>query len=236
MVSKTSLTDNIKAFRSAEIRTSLAEKPDLLSVRDDRGRSWLHLLCASQPKDDYDAQASIEIAAHLLDLGLGLDDPAFSEGAWLATPLWFSISRGRNLALAKFLLRRGCNPNYCLYAAVWNEDLASIALLLGHGALVDDDSAQGVTPFVEAIGWSKFAPAQALLEAGADPDRRDGKGRTALHMMLKKGSAPTHFEMLVTHKARGDIRDADGRTAIELLRRKRDPIWHAIADRLVAKD
>lgn len=67
---------------------------------------------------------------------------------------------------------------------------------------------------------------------GANPDFRDRKGRTALHLMLKKGSAPEHFAMFVRAGARADIPDADGRTVIALLRRKRDPAYRAIADAL----
>ncbi len=51
-------------------------------------------------------------------------------------------------------------------------------------------------------------------------------------MMIAKGSAPGHFAMFVRAGARGDIPDAEGRTAIDLLRRKRDPAYRAIADRL----
>jgi uncharacterized protein len=179
-------------------------------------------------------QDSLLIATHLLDIGLGLDDPAFTEGAWQATPLWFSIARGRNLLLATFLLERGCTPEFCLYAAVWNEDLEAIALLLRHGALVDDRSTEGETPLLGAVGWSKFGPAEALLKAGANPDVQDRNGRTALHLMLRKGSGARHFEMFAAHGTRGDIADAEGRTAIDIMRRKKDPIWRDIADRLVA--
>lgn len=234
MVSRTSLTESVRAFRWAQVRDGLAERPDLLAVRDERGRNWLHLACAAPLAGARDSLDSIALADLLLDLGLGIDEPAFTEGAWQATPLWFCISRGRNLPLAARLLGRGCTPDFCLYAAVWNGDLAAIDLLIRHGARVDDDSAEGVTPFFEAIGWSRFEAAGALLAAGADPDFRDAKGRTALHLMLKKGSAAGHFEMLIAHGARGDIEDAEGRTAIDILRRKKDPVWCGIAERLVA--
>ncbi|HEY1607566.1 MAG TPA: hypothetical protein VGF77_18410 [Allosphingosinicella sp.] len=62
------------------------------------------------------------------------------------------------------------------------------------------------------MSWSKFGPAEALLEAGADPNVRNKAGATALHIMLKKSSAPEHFQLFARHGARGDIADAEGRT------------------------
>ena len=70
----------------------------------------------------------------LLAHGLDIDAEAFTEDAWKATPLWFAVARGRNLALAEFLLDRGCNPNYALWAAAFNDDFAAIGLLVAHGA------------------------------------------------------------------------------------------------------
>jgi len=234
MVSKTGLSESVRAFRWAEVRDGLAERPDLLGVRDARGRNWLHLCCASPLTPARDSAQSIRLADLLLELGLGIDDPAFTEGAWQATPLWFAISRGRNLALAEHLLKRGCHPGYSLFAAVWNDDRAAIRLLVRHGAKVDDDSSPGETPFFAAVAWSRFGPAEDLLAAGADPDFRDPMGRTALHLMLKKGSAPDRLMMIAAAGARGDIPDGEGRTAVDLLRRKRDPAYHAVAERLAA--
>jgi uncharacterized protein len=229
MVSKTSLHDAVRGFRWEQLRTDLAARPDLLGVRDDRGRNWLHLCCATAggPAED-----SIKIADLLLALGLGLEDPAFTEGEWKATPLWFAISRGRNAALAEHLLKLGSTPRYCLFAAVWNENRETIRMLLRHGADVDEDSAPGETPLLGAVAWSKFGPAEELLEAGADPDFQNPKGDTALHLMLKKGSAIEAFRLFARHRARGDIPDAKGQTAAQILRRKRDPAWRALADEL----
>ena len=192
MVSKTSLTEAVRAHRWAQLRADLAARPDLLEVRDERGRNWLHLCCA---RAGGNADDSIRTADLLLELGFGLEDPAFTEGAWRATPLWFAIAHGRNRPLAAHLLGRGSTPLYCLFAAVWNEDREAIRLLLRHGAPVDEDSAPDETPLLGAVAWSRFGPAEELLEAGADPDFRNPKGDTALHLMLRKGSPIEAFRL-----------------------------------------
>ncbi|MDT8758374.1 ankyrin repeat domain-containing protein [Sphingomonas psychrotolerans] len=142
-----------------------------------------------------DSEASIRTVEVLLAAGLGLDAPAFTEGTWRATPLWHVISRGRNLELATHFLERGADPDHCLFAAVWNEDNDAIRLLLRYGANIEEGAERGETPLLGAVAWSKFGPAEELLKAGADPNVRNAEGATALHLMLKKGSAPEHFQL-----------------------------------------
>ena len=229
MVSKTSLREVVRDFRWERLHADFAARPDLLHVRDERGRNWLHVCCG---RAGGSAADSIRTADLLLDLGLGLEDPAFTEGEWKATPLWFAIAHGKNLPLAEHLLKLGSTPRYCMFAAVWNEDREAIRLLLRHGAEVDEDTTPGETPLLGAVTWSKFGPAEELLAAGADPDFRDPKGDTALHLMLRKGSPIEALRLFARFDARGDIPDARGRTAAAILRRKRDPAFHVLAEEL----
>ena len=233
MASKTSLTAAIRRFDVDAVSRGLAERPALLDHRDDRGRNWLHLT-ASISLPEHPAllpEDSIHLARHLLELGLPINGPAFSEGSWQATPLWFAVARGRNPALARWLLESGSSPEHCLWAAAFRDDEAMLGLLIEHGAPLEA-VAEGETPFLGAIKVSRFKAARVLLEAGADPDFVDAKGMTALHYMLKKGSAPEHLEMLARYGARGDIPGPDGRTASEILARKRNPACKALAGRL----
>lgn len=230
MVSRTSLTESVRNHRWRDVARDLAAQPDLLAARGDKGRNWLHLACMVPPAGD--AADSLRLAELLLELGLGIDDAAFTEGEWRATPLWHAVSRGRNPALVAHLLERGADPNFCLFAAVWNEDSATIRLLLEHGADIEEGAQRGDTPLLGAIAWSRFGPAETLLDAGGNPDAIDPGGRTALHLMIRKASAPEHFAMFVRHGARGDIPDREGNTAIALLMRKRDPRYREIAAQL----
>jgi len=230
MPSKTRMAKLVKDLDWKAIRDDLAEAPELADFRDERGRSWLHLACmvnvAERKLKSSDQLKTVRV---LLDAGFGVDDVAFTEGlSWKATPVWHAVARARSHALVKLLLERGANPNYSLFAAA---DARMIRLLVRHGAIVDDPSIDE-TPFIGAIGWSRFDKAEELLKLGADVNAVDEKGRTALHLMLAKGSDKEHFRMLMKYGPRGDIADADGKTAIDVMSRKRDPEFRKMAEKL----
>ncbi|MEI7572008.1 MAG: ankyrin repeat domain-containing protein [Phenylobacterium sp.] len=232
MTSAAYLRGQVRAWRAESVRKVLVERPDLATLRDPRGRNWLHVTCMVEvsPPDRVVAD-SLATAGVLLDLGYGIDEPAFCEGDWRATALWHAVSRGRNLDLARFLLERGADPRFCLYAAAWNSDLEAIDILLAAGAPIDETSSEdGATPFLWAVATSHFDSAQRLLEAGADPDHRGRDGLTALHLMIRKSSPAKALATVIGFGARGDIPGPDGRTAIDLLARKRDPALRGLAE------
>ncbi len=222
MVSKTSMLPLVRAFDWKAVQEGLEEKPALLDHRDDRGRNWLHICCAT-PLEGRGSASSIRTADVLLAHGIDLQQHAFTEGRWRATPVWFAISHGRNLALAEHLMKLGASPQYSLYAAAYNRDPDAIRLLVRYGADIEEASGPGETPLLGAIGWSHFEAAEAMLECGANVDAQDDHGRTAAHMMLKKNSDYEHFALLASHGARFRLPDKQGVTAAEIMRRKRDP-------------
>lgn len=226
MVSKTSLTERVKAFDVAGVLAGLDARPDLLGVRDDKGRTWLHLIAAQAAEgDDAKAAASISLAEGLIARGLDMNDAAFTEGpdgAWRATPCWYAIARGRNLRLARFLLEAGCDPDHCLFAAAWKDDVDAIRLLRRHGAPLKP------TLVLDAVAWSRFDAAEELARQGCDPNLVGDDGRAALHMMLKKDSPPERMAALIALGARTDIPGPDGRTAADILSRKKDRAYRAL--------
>lgn len=231
MASKTRMLEQMKCLDVAGIEAALTESPGLLAFRDARGRNWLHL-CAGVDvrKKRLEPAAAVRIAQLLLDRGIDIDAPAFTEneGTFKATPVWFSVARGRNVALTEFLLREGADPNYTLWAAAFDNNTRAIDLLVAHGADIDPVT-EDETPFLGAVKWSRFIGARRLLELGANPDFQDSKRMTALHYMLKKGTDIEHVRMVLDYGARLDIENADGRTAREILSRKRDPAFRELA-------
>lgn len=221
-LSKSRMAERVRAFDAKAVRAALVAKPALAGLRDARGRNWLHLCCSVNPGErGLRAQDASKTAAVLLDAGFDIDAPAFREGDWCATPLWYAIARGRNLPLARFLLGRGADPNHSLWAAAFNDDVAAVRLLVRHGAEIDPVH-EGATPFHFAVQWSRFTGAKALLALGANVDFQDAAGRTALHCVLKKDSGKDVVRWLVSHGARLDLPDARGVTARDLLAKKRD--------------
>jgi ankyrin repeat protein len=223
----------IKDLQWKEAERALSDSPQLLGFRDGRGRNWLHLCCGVDiNKRRLKAADSIRTAEMLLHAGLDINGEAFSEDNFKATPLWYAVAFGRNFKLAGYLLQRGCDPNHCLFAAAYNEDVAMIRLLVKHGALIDPD-VEDASPFLFAVQWSRFAAAAELLRHGADVNFQNSKRMTALHYMLKKGTDPQYIRMVVNHGARGDIPNAKGDTAAAIMMRKRSPDLRKLAAQLL---
>ncbi len=229
MPSKTRMLTLIKDLDWKAIRDDLAEAPKLKARRDEKGRNWLHLACmvnvAERKLKSSDQLKTVRV---LLDAGFGVNDVAWKEGrSWKATPVWHAVARSRSHALVKFLLEQGADPNYSLYT----RDTKMLRLLVRHGAVVDDPCFDE-TPFLGAVSNSRFKQAEELLKLGANVNAVDKKGRTALHMMLKKDSDGEHFRMLMKYGPRGDMKDSTGKTPIEIMSRKRDPEFRKMAEQL----
>jgi uncharacterized protein len=230
-VSRTRLFAALKALDVEAVGRLLEAQPDLLRVVDDRRRNPLHFLC-SLPGDRKTSARALALARRLLDAGLDVDAAAFVEGAFQATPLWYAISRGRNLPMARLLLRRGSSPENALWAAAFADDVNAIDLLVRHGASLDPVT-EDETPLMSAIKWSRFAAADRLLRHGANVNFQDSRGRTALHRVLEKNSHRRHIEMLLRSGADPTIRRRDGKSPLDLVRNRRDKTLFALLSRRI---
>ncbi len=228
-MSKTRLFQAIKALDVDAVAALLDAQPELIRVIDDRRRNPLHFLC-SLPADPRTSTRALTLARRLLDAGLDVNAPAFVEGVFQATPLWYAISRGRNLPLVRFLLKHGSTPENSLWAAAFAENLPAIDLLVKSGASLDPVT-EDETPFLSAIKWSRFTAAERLLRHGANVNFQNSKGVTALHLVLKKNSDRKHVEMLLRHGADPTIRSKDGKTALDLVARRRDKTYFDLLSR-----
>ena len=230
-MSKTRLFAAIKALDFEAVTRLFGAQPDLLRVTDGRCRNPLHFLC-SLPADPKTSDRALTLACRLLAAGIDVNVPAFVEGAFEATPLWYAISRGRNLPMARLLLERGSSPENALWAAAFAEDVEAIDLLVRDGASLDP-VAEDETPFLGAIKWSRFTAAERLLKHGADVNFQNSKGLTALHMVLKKNSDRRHVEMLLRHGADPTLRSRDGKSPLDLVRNRRDKTLFTLLSRRI---
>ncbi len=219
-MSKTRLFQSIKLLNRESVAALLETQPALMQVTDERRRNALHFLC-SLPSADKSRKRSLDLAEYLLGLGFDINEPGFVEGPFKATPLWYAISRGRNLPLARLLLGRGSTPEYCLWSAAFHDDVEAIDLLIEHGARMDP-VAEDETPFLGAIKWSHFAAAERLLRHGANVNFQNSKGMTALHFLLKKDSDRKHIEMLLRHGADPSRKNAEGIRPLDMVAKRRD--------------
>lgn len=225
-MSKTRLFKSVKALDLDAVTALLEARPGLHRVKDDRGRNALHLLCSLE-SNAKTRHRSLELARYLLKAGFDVNAPAFVDGAFQATPLWYTISRGRDLDLARLLLKNGSTPEFCLWAAGHHDDVAAIDLLVGHGAGVDP-VAEDETPFLGAIKWSRFAAAERLLHHGADVNFQNSKGVTALHLLVKKQSDRRHIEMLLRYGADPSLRSKAGESPLSMVQNRRDQTYFTL--------
>ena len=220
MASKTSLLEAVRTFDWKAVDTDLQKRPDLLGHREERGKNWLHVLCSTRLKGRKPA-ASIKTADVLLEHGIDLHAHAFTEGTWKATPVWWCVSWGRNLALAEHLLKLGATADYSLFAACWNDDVAALDLLLKYGALVDDATSGRETPFLGAITWSRFPLCRGAARArrGCECQERKGADRVSHHAEEGIG--------LPAFRDAGEARCARGHPWAGWENRDRDHVAHA---------
>jgi ankyrin repeat protein len=112
-------------------------------------------------------------------------------------PLQVAVENG-NAAIVSALLDAGANPNFAtanggtsLVAACYRGKLEIVALLLAHGAEVDNaraaSGAGGFTALLAATWRGHVAVVRLLLERGAAVEQMTATGETAMALATKKG-------------------------------------------------
>ena len=155
----------------------------LVDAIDPKGRMALHMACAVKPGGDTLGEVSgIKTATALLAGGAELEAEVpmeEDEEDFRATPLWYAVSRGENLPLVRFLLKRGADASYSLWAAVWRDDAVLCRDLLGAKPRLNL-KAHGETPIFYAARLQRLKTLALLIDPGADPAIPDRRGRDAV--------------------------------------------------------
>ncbi len=115
-------------------------------------------------------------------------------------------------ALCKSLLHK--------YRWGWDGRREAIRIILDKSNVIDSVDEDGRTALCHAVCDSyAFLAVPFLLEAGADPDIRDGEGRTALHFAANHGANPV-VEALLEAGASPGIADHYGLTPMDVAKFK----------------
>ena len=181
--SKTALFDAAKRWNAAAVAVLLKAAPALLTATDPKGRQAIHLACAQPPSPKLGEPNGIRTVTALLKAGADLEAvvPMPDEGDFRATPVWYAASRGENLPLVKFLLKRGGDASYTLWAAVWRDNAELMKALLAAKPRLNL-RAHGETPVFYAARLQRLKTLDLLIKAGADPAIKDSKGRDAVEI------------------------------------------------------
>ncbi len=170
-----------------------------------------------------------DVAMLLIEKGADVNQPDRTG----ATPLYSAVdmhtlvtSFGRpelpravtegSIAMAKALLAHGADPNKPLRTKVLKRTYQA----------GDPRLAEGATPLMRAAKAGDLAMMQLLLDSGADIDRENAAGETALHI---GANVPKSVRLLTDAGAAVDIRNAKSQTPLEALLKTRDPNAESVA-------
>jgi hypothetical protein len=156
--------------------------PALVHATDPKGRMALHIGCAVPPGPKLGEPNGIATVTALLKAGADLEAhvpmPA-EEGDFRANPVWYAASRGENLPLVKFLLKRGGDASYSLWTVVFRDNAEMMRALLAAKPRLNL-RAHGETPIFYAARLQQLNTLDLLIAAGADPSIKDDRGRDAI--------------------------------------------------------
>lgn len=138
-----------------------------------------------------------------------------------STPLQWAAKRGYE-GLVRLLLNHGVDINYgypesALYQAVYFGKISTVKLLLERGAIINKYTREWTEgPLHLVAEGGDEALAKLLLQHGADPSVRAGRGQTPLHLAALYGHEGV-VRQLVEMGADVDAVDDGGHIPIEIL-------------------
>lgn len=218
--------DAARRWDTERVTEALRGHPQFAQATDRSKRTALHLCAAAlTSRAGKPVSSSIATARALLRAGANINavQPIVDgDEVFPARPVWHAIARGGNRALARFLLAQGADPNHCLWAVVWNDDLAMARLLAKHHADLDLTFCNE-TPLLYATRLRRTRMLRWLLRNGASPNIGDAEGRTPLLVAIKRRYSLAEVEELLKAGANPAARARDGSTPLSLMARSRQP-------------
>ena len=220
-ISKAQFIEAVRTWDAKRVAAALHERPEFVAFVDDAGRTLLHN-CARRPvSKENDSAASIATANILLKAGVPINaiEAINDDGEVIpATALWYTLAWGRNRLLASFLLRAGADPNQCMFALVYADDLASAKLVRRYGAEIDEVF-DGETPLIYAMRHQRARFSEWLLKEGANSNTRDRRGLSALHHAVRRRLPESTLKALLKAGADTSAVATDGTSVAQLATR-----------------
>ena len=194
----------IKSLNFSLVEQLLNQQPAWIEWHEDDGKNALHYVCGIAVANDVNkVAASLQILKLLLKSGMDINSVQIIKGKgcdFHATPLWYAYTRGRNEKLYTYLLKNSANPNNCMYAIAWYDDVQAANLFKKYGA--ETDVGNGIdTPFLAAFNWKRFNMTTWLLKNGANVNAVDDKGNPALFYAVKKKYPMEQIQLLLNFGA-----------------------------------
>jgi uncharacterized protein len=202
--SKSAVFAAAKRWDASALKAMLRAAPALANATDPKGRMALHIACAVKAGSGLGEANGIKTVTALLDSGANLEAAVpmdEDEGDFRATPLWYAVARGENLPLVRFLLKRGADASYSLWAAVWRDHPVVCRELLRVKPRLNL-KAHGETPIFYAARLKRLRTLNLLIEAGADPAIVDSRGRNAVEIARARRLPKSLIERLADLKGR----------------------------------
>lgn len=148
-----------------------------------------------EPKDDAPQEIQDLLFGAILQGDLTAVDNALAKGArfhqedaggW--TPFWTALHRSDAITLKHCIAKGagtaqkefGLNPLQSLVKNVWMDVEAKVSVLVEAGVDINEATDNGETALILAAFNNRVLAAQRLLDLGADANKRDNLGRTAL--------------------------------------------------------
>ncbi len=230
---RVSITRFFSAARQWDVETVLAAlsaHPEFAKATDRQGRTALHLTAtADARRARRPVSASVAVARALIASGADINAVHSIRDAGEVFPgraLWHAVARGGNRALARFLLRQGANPDFCYWAVVWSDDIATAKLLVERDADVNLRF-HGETPLLYATRLRRTRMMRWLLDHGADVNLADSDGRSPLFHAVQRRHPMAELRLLLNAGASLTQHAADGATPLSVAGKRLVAVLHA---------